>query len=119
MGPQTTRNSALRRFPCPEEQSTISRLGTSLKQPSSRGGIPQHTREPFQDAKKGFGSRGLLIHDLIETTNETIISLAQITRFTNALVESVPKHRREAFESLPEKVRVSPKSKYSLPGGQT
>ena len=55
-------------------------LGTSLEQPVGGGGIQQHIQEPFQNAKKGFGSRGLRIHDLIKTTKEAIASLATGTQ---------------------------------------
>jgi len=84
-------------------------LESNPKQPVSRGGIPQHTRESFQDAEKGLVARGPRFNDLIETTKGTITTLVQVPWFTETLMKSVPKHRLEAFKSLPDIILASPK----------
>ena len=83
-------------------------LDSNLKQPVSRGGIPEKLRESFQNAEKRFVARGPRFNDLIGTAKGTITSLAQVSTFTDTLVKSVPKHRLEAFKSLPEIVLASP-----------
>jgi len=83
-------------------------LDSNLKQPVSRGGIPQQIRESFQNAEKRFVPRGPRFNDLIETTKGTITSLAQVSTFTDTLVKSVPNHSLEAFKSLLEIVLASP-----------
>jgi len=56
-------------------------LDVNLEKPVGGGGIQQHIREHFQNAKKkGIGSRGLPIQDLIKTTKEAITSLATGTQ---------------------------------------
>ena len=85
-----------------QEQSTINMLGAIVKQLSSRGDIPEHTREAFQRAKKEFGGRGLRLPDMVEILKKTITSLQRIFVCIDALDELPAKYRLELLASLQE-----------------
>jgi len=103
-------------FLAQQEQSTTIMLGAILRQLVSRGGIPEHIRDTFQNAKQEFGGRRLRLPDMIEILKKTIIPLQRIFVCIDALDESAPEHRRELLESLQEIVRVSPNMRILLTG---
>ena len=103
-------------FHAQQEQCTANMLGAMLKQLASRGGIPEHTRNAFQEAKKEFGGRGLQLPDMVDTLKKTITSLPRLFICIDALDECTPKHRREFLESLREIVRASPGARIFLTG---
>ena len=103
-------------FLAQQAQSTTSMLGAILKQLVSRGEIPEHIREAFQNAKKEFGGRGLRIPDLVEIMKEAFTALPRVFICVDALDESTPKHRRELLESLREIIRVSANTRLFLTG---
>ena len=103
-------------FLAQQEQSTTNILGAILKQLVSRGGISEHVREAFQKAKKEFGSRGLLLSDMVEILRRAIVTLPRLFICIDALDESTAKHRRELLGSLREIVRVSPNTRVFLSG---
>jgi len=94
-------------FLAQQEQTTTSMLGAILKQLVSRGGIPEHIRQTFQEAKKEFGGRGLRLPDLMEIMKKGIAALLRVFICIDALDASMPKNRHELLESLREIVRVS------------
>ena len=91
-------------------------LGAMLKQLVSRGGIPEHIREAFQQAKKKFGGQNLLLPEMVDILKKTITSLPQVFICIDALDESPPKHRRELLESLREIIRASSSTRVFLTG---
>jgi len=91
-------------------------LGAILKQLVSRGGIPWHIREAFQNAKNEFGGRGLLLPDMVDMLKKTITSLPRVFVCIDALDESTAKNRRELLEAMREIVRVSPNTRVLLTG---
>jgi len=91
-------------------------LGTILKQLASRGGIPEHIREAFREAKKEFGGRGLRVPDMVEILKKTIASLPRVFICIDALDECTAKHRRGLLESLREILRMSPNIRIFLTG---
>ena len=99
-----------------QEQSAANMLGAMLKQLASRGGIPEHTREAFQKAKKEFGGRGLQLPGMVDTLKKTISSLPRLFICIDAIDECTPKHRRELLGSLRETIRVSPGVRVFLTG---
>ena len=103
-------------FHAQQEQSTTNMLGAMLKQLASRGGIPEHTREAFQEAKKEFGGRGLRLPDMVDVLKKAITSLPRLFICIDALDECAPKHRRELMESLRQIVRISPGTRIFLTG---
>ena len=103
-------------FHAQQEQSTANILGAMLKQLASRGGIPEHTREAFQETRKKFGGRGLLLPDMLDILKKTIKSLPRLFICIDALDECTPKHRRELIESLRQIIRVSPGTRAFLTG---
>ena len=103
-------------FHAQQEQSTTNILGAILKQLASRGGIPENTREAFQNAKKEFGGRGLLLPDMVDMLKKTITSLPRLFICIDALDECTQKHRRELLESLRQIVRGSPGTRVFLTG---
>jgi len=103
-------------FHAQKEHSTTHMLGAILKQLASRRGIPNHTREAFREAKKEFGSRGLLLPDMVDLLKMTITSLPRLFICIDALDECAPKHRRELLESLQRIVLVSPGTRVFLTG---
>ena len=105
-------------FLAQEEQSTANMLGAMVKQLANRGGIPKHTREAFQKAKKEFGGRGLRLLDMIDILKKAITSLPRLFICIDGLDECTTKHRRDLMESLQEIVRVSPGPRVFLTGRQ-
>jgi len=103
-------------FHAQQEQTTTNMLGAMLKQLAIRGGIPEHTREAFQEAKKEFGGRGLRLPDMVDALKKAISSLPRLFICIDALDECAPKHRRELIESLRLIVRVSPGTRVFLTG---
>jgi len=103
-------------FHAQQDQSTTNMLGAMLKQLANREGIPEHTREAFQEAKTEFGGRGLLLPDMVDILNKTITSLPRLFICIDALDECTAKHRRELLESLRRIVRVSPGTRVFLTG---
>ena len=99
-----------------QEQSTTNMLGAMIKQLASRGGIPKHTREAFQKAKKEFGGRGLRLPDMIDILKKAISSLPRMFICIDGLDECTPKYRRDLMKSLREIVRVSPGARIFLTG---
>jgi len=91
-------------------------LGAILKQLVSRGGIPWHIREAFQNAKNEFGGRGLLLPDMVDMLKKTITSLPRVFICIDALDESTAKSRRELLEAMREIIRVSPNTRVLLTG---
>ena len=94
-------------FLAQQEQSAANMLGAMLKQLASRGGIPEHTREAFQKAKKEFGGQGLPLLDMVDTLKKTITSLPRLFICIDGLDECTSKHRRELIQQLREIVGVS------------
>ena len=103
-------------FHSQQEQSTTNMLGAMLKQLASRGGIPEHLRKAFREAKKEFGGRGLQLPDMVNALKKTITSLPQLFICIDGLDESTPKRRRELIESLRQIVRVPPGARVFLTG---
>ena len=103
-------------FLAEQEQSAANMLGAMLKQLASRGGIPKHTREAFQKAKKEFGGRGLQLPHMVDTLKKTITSLPRLFICIDALDECALKHRREFLKSLREIIRVSRGARVFLTG---
>ena len=103
-------------FHSQQEQSTTNMLGAILKQLASRGGISEHTREAFQEAKKEFGGRGLRLPNMLDILKKTITSLPRLFICIDGLDECTSKHRRELIESLREIVRVCPGARIFLTG---
>ena len=103
-------------FLAQQEHSTTSMLGAILKQLVSRGEIPEHIRQTFQEAKKEFGGRGLRLPDLMEIMKKVVTTLPRVFICIDALDESTPKHRRELLGSLREIVRVSANTRLFLTG---
>ena len=103
-------------FLAQQEQSTTNMLGAVLKQLISRGGIPEHIRETFKEAKKKFGGQSLLLPDMVDILKKTITSLPRVFICIDALDESPPKHRRELLESLREIIRASSSTRVFLTG---
>jgi len=103
-------------FHAQQDQSTANMFGAMLKQLASRGGIPVHTREAFQEAKKGFGGRGLLLPEMVDILKKTITSLPRLFICIDGLDECAPKHRRELLESLQQIVQVSLGTRVFLTG---
>jgi len=66
------------RLPYQQELSGTSTLGVILKQTFTRGGILEHIREAFQEAKKEFGGRGLRLPDLVDIMKKAITSLQRV-----------------------------------------
>ena len=99
-----------------QEQSVTSMLGAILKQLVSRGRIPEHIRQAFQEDRKGFGGRCLRISDLVEITKKAVAALQRVFICIDGLDESTPKHRRELLESLREIIRVSANTRLFLTG---
>ena len=91
-------------------------LGAILKQLVSRGGIPEHTREAFQKAKKEFGGRCLQLPRMVDMLKETIALLSRPFICIDALDECAPKNRRELLVSLRGVIRVSPGARVFLTG---
>ena len=103
-------------FLAQQEQSAANMLGAMLKQLASRGGIPEHTREASQKAKKEFGGRGLQLPGMVDTLKKTITSLPRLFICIDAIDECTPKHRRELLGSLRETIRLSPGVRVFLTG---
>jgi len=103
-------------FLAQQEQSTTCMLGAIIKQLVRRGGIPEHIREAFREAKKEFGGRGLRVPDMVEILKKTIASLPRVFICIDALDECTAKHRRELLKSLQEIVRISPNIRVFLTG---
>ena len=103
-------------FHAQQEQSATNMLGAMLKQLASRGGIPERTREAFQEAKKQFGGQGLQLPDMVTALKKTITSPLWLFICIDALDECTPKHRQELIESLREIARVSPRVRVFLTG---
>ena len=103
-------------FLAQQEHSTISMLGSIIKQLVSRGEIPEHEREALQNAKEERGGRGLSLPDMIKILNKAIASLEGIYICIDALDELAPKHRWELLGSLQAIVRVSPNMRILLTG---
>jgi len=103
-------------FHAQQEQSTTNMFGAILKQLANRGGIPEHIREVFQESKKEFGGRGLLLPDMVDVLKKAIASLPRLFICIDALDECTLKHRRELIESLRQIVRVSPGTRVFLTG---
>ena len=103
-------------FLAQQEQSVANMLGAMLKQLAVRGGIPKHTREAFQKAKKEFGGRSLQLPGMVDTLKKTIVPLPLLYICIDALDECAPRHRREFLESLREILRVSPGVRVFLTG---
>ena len=103
-------------FLAQQEQSTTSMLGAILKQLVGRGGISEHIREAFQEAKKEFGGRGLRLPDLVEIMKKVVTALPRVFICIDGLDESTPKHRRGLLESLREIIRVSANTRLFLTG---
>jgi len=103
-------------FLAQQEQSTTNMLGAMLKQLASRGGIPEHTREAFREAKREFGGRGLRLPDMVDLLKKTITSLPRLFICIDALDECAAKHRRELLESLQQIIRVSPGARVFFTG---
>ena len=103
-------------FHSQQEQSTTNMLGAMLKQLAGRGGIPEHTRKAFREAKKEFGGRGLQLPGMVATLKKTITTLPRLFICIDALDECTAKHRRGLIESLREIVRVSPRARVFLTG---
>jgi len=103
-------------FHTQHEQSTTNMLGAMLKQLASRGGIPNHTRKAFREAKEKFGGRGLLLPGMVDIFKKTTTSLSRLFICIDALDESPSKHRRELIESLREIVQASPGARVFLTG---
>ena len=103
-------------FHSQQEQSTTNMLGVILKQLAARGGIPEHTRKAFREAKKEFGGRGLQLPDMVVTLKKTITSPLRLFICIDALDECTPKRRQELLKSLREIVRASPGARVFLTG---
>ena len=107
-------------FHSQHEQSTTNMLGAMLKQLASRGGsrggIPEHTRKAFREAKEKFGGRGLLLPEMVDIFKKTTTSLPRLFICIDALDESPSKHRRELIESLREILLASPGARVFLTG---
>ena len=105
-------------FHAQQDQSTANMLGAMLKQLANRGGIPEHTRKAFREAKKEFGGRGLLLPGMVDLLKETIKSLKLPRLFIciDALDESTQKHRLDLIKSLRQIVQVSPGTRVLLTG---
>jgi len=91
-------------------------LGAMLKQLSSRGGIPDLTRNAFLKAKKEFGGRGLELPEMLNILKKTIPSLSRLFICIDAVDECTPEHRRELIKSLREIVRALPGARVFLTG---
>jgi len=91
-------------------------LGAMLKQLVNRGGIPEHLREAFREAREEFGGLGLRLPDLVEILKKTIAARARVFICIDALDKSTPKHRRELLESIREVIRVLPNTRVFLTG---
>ena len=103
-------------FKSQQEQSTTNMLGAMIKQLAARGGIPEHTREAFREAKKKFGGQGLQFPDMVATLKKTIKSPLRLFICIDALDECTPKHRQELLRSLREIVRASLGARVFLTG---
>jgi len=103
-------------FLAQHEQSTANMLGAILKQLANRGGIPEHIKEAFQEAKKEFGGRGLRVPDMVEILKKSTASLPRVFICIDALDECTAKHRRDLLESLREILRMSPNLRIFLTG---
>ena len=103
-------------FLAQQEQSNISLLGAILKQLISRGGVPGHIREAFNEAKEEFSGRGLRLPNMVAILKKTTASLQQIFVCVDALDELAPGHRRGLLGSQQEIVRVSPNIRILLTG---
>ena len=103
-------------FLAQQSQSAVNMLGAILKQLVSKGGIPEHIREAFQEAKQEFGGRGLRLPEMVGIMRKTIRSLVRVFICIDALDECASKHRLELFGSLREIVQVSPNVRIFLTG---
>jgi len=98
------------------EQSATNMLGSMLKQLAHRGEIPEQIREAFQNAKKEFGGRGLLLPSMVDILKKTIASLRRLFICIDALDECIPKDRRDLMESVREILAMSPNIRAFLTG---
>ena len=98
------------------EQSTTNMLGIILKQFVSAGGVPEHVRQAFEAARKGFGGRCLRLPDMLELVKTTMASLPQVFICIDALDEALPKHMLDLLRSLQGIVQGSPNTRIFLTG---
>ena len=103
-------------FLAQKEQTITNMMGAILKQLVDRGGIPNDVREAFQNGKREFGGRGLLLADLMRMLRIAIASLPQVFICIDALDECLPKHLPEFLGSLRDIVRECPQTRIFLTG---
>ena len=103
-------------FLAQKEQTITNMMGAILKQLVGRGDIPEDVRKAFQEGKKEFGGRGLLLSDLMGMLKIAIASLSQVFICIDALDECLPRHLPGLLESLKDIVRESPKTRIFLTG---
>jgi len=99
-----------------QDQTTTNIMGALLKQLVNRGGIPDHLREAFQNAKKEFGGRAPRLADLMGMLKIVIASLPRVFICIDALDECLLKHLPEILESLRDIVQESPRTRIFLTG---
>ena len=80
------------------------------------GGIPEHARDAFREAKTNFSGQDLRLPDVVDILKKTIASLPRLFICVDALDECTPEHRRELIKSLREIVRESPGARVFLTG---
>ena len=103
-------------FLAQREQTLTNMIGAVLKQLVSRGDIPKHVREAFQEGKKEIGGRGLGLADLMRMLRITIASLPQVFICIDALDEWLPKELPELLKSLRYIVQECPRTRIFLTG---